>query len=473
MPIQRKNQSFEQLLAGAHTDESSHLELEDGDRVAVIGGGPSGSLVSYFMLRMADQVGLDIDIDIYEPRNFNQSGSGGCNHCGGIVSESLVQMLATEGVNLPTTVVQRAIDSYMLHMDVGRVRIDTPLLEKRIAAIYRGAGPEEDEAMQVVGFDHYLLDLAASEGANVVRKLVSDIEIIDAGSRVICADGWSDSYDFLVMAVGINSQLLQSIERLDFGFQAPVKTKTYICEFHLGSSTIAEYLGTSMHVFLLDLPRLEFAAIIPKGEFVTACLLGEDIDEELIESFFASEEVRACFPDSFVPPIVCHCFPRLNFSAALNPFADRILVLGDSGVTRLYKDGIGAAYRTAKIAASTAILHGISSADFHKYFWPTLRMINFDNFIGKGIFAITHQIQKIRFSRRAVLRMTAAEQRLVGKTRHLSSILWDLFTGSAPYRDVLLRACHPIFIIKLIWNLIVALWPFGNDRNLERNTDAG
>lgn len=473
MPIQTKEHSFEQLLAGAHTAELSHLELADGDRVAVIGGGPSGSFVSYFMLKMAEQVGLEIDVDIYEPRHFNHSGPGGCNHCGGIVSESLVQMLATEGINLPTTVVQRAIDSYMLHMDVGRVRIDTPLLEKRIAAIYRGAGPEEDDTMQVVGFDHYLLGLAAAEGANVVRKMVSNIEVTDYGSRVICADGLSGSYDFLVMAVGINSQLVQTIEGLDFGFKAPVKTKTYICEFHLGSSTIAEYLGTSMHVFLLDLPRLEFAAIIPKGEFVTACLLGEEIDEELIEAFFASKEVRSCFPESFVPPIVCHCFPRLNFSAAENPFTDRIVVLGDCGVTRLYKDGIGAAYRTAKVAASTAILHGIAADDFRKYFWPTLRMINFDNFIGKGIFAITHLIQKARFTRRAVLRMTAGEQQVMGKTRHLSSILWDLFTGSAPYRDVLLRACHPMFIIKLIWNLIVAIWPFGGDRSLERRTDAG
>jgi len=33
-----------------------------------------------------------------------------------------------------------------------------------------------------------------------------------------------------------------------------------------------------MHVFLLDIPRLEFAAIIPKGDYATVCLLGEDIE---------------------------------------------------------------------------------------------------------------------------------------------------------------------------------------------------
>jgi hypothetical protein len=295
----------------------------------------------------------------------------------------------------------------------------------------------------------------------------------DESSHLELTDGLSGSYDFLVMATGINSQLLQTIEGMDFGFQAPEKSKTYICEFHLGPGAVAEYLGTSMHVFLLDLPRLEFAALIPKGEFVTACLLGEEIDEELIESFFALPEVCACFPNAHVPPIVCHCFPRLNYNAARNPFADRVVAVGDCGVTRLYKDGIGAAYRTAKVAASTAILHGISGDDFRRYFWPTCRMINFDNSIGKLIFDVTHGIQKVRVSRRAVLRMTTREQRQLGSAQHLSRILWDLFTGSAPYREVLLRACHPIFIIKLVWNLMVALWPFGATRQMEGRTDVG
>ena len=57
----------------------------------------------------------------------------------GIVSESLVQLLATEGINIPTKVAQKGIESYVLHMDVGSVRIETPVHEKRIAAMYRGA----------------------------------------------------------------------------------------------------------------------------------------------------------------------------------------------------------------------------------------------------------------------------------------------------------------------------------------------
>lgn len=41
---------------------------------------------------------LDLHVDIYEPRDFTKPGPAGCNMCGGIVSESLVQALAVEGV---------------------------------------------------------------------------------------------------------------------------------------------------------------------------------------------------------------------------------------------------------------------------------------------------------------------------------------------------------------------------------------
>ena len=98
--------------------ESSRT-LQDGSRIAVIGAGPAGSLFSYFLLNMADAVSLDVGVDLFEPRHFCHRGPAGCNHCGGIVSESLVQRLATEGIMLPDAVVQRGIESYTLHTDVG------------------------------------------------------------------------------------------------------------------------------------------------------------------------------------------------------------------------------------------------------------------------------------------------------------------------------------------------------------------
>ena len=435
--------------------------LEDGSRVAVLGGGPAGSFFAYFLKRMAATLDLEVEVDIFEPRFFTSCGPAGCNHCGGIVSESLVQLLATEGINLPPQVVQRGVDSYVIHMDVGSVRIETPLQEKRIAALYRGNGPRTSEPSPVGGFDLYLQELSVAKGVRIRRQLVERIDWSGGRPAVVTPDGESESYDLVAVAAGVNSRLLETIVADLPGVRLPGTTKTYICEFRLGAATVERCLGTSMHVFVLDLPRLEFAALIPKGDFITLCLLGDDVDEELVRSFLAADEVRACFPDKAVPEEVCHCFPRINVRAADPPFGERIVFVGDSGVARLYKDGIGSAYRTAKAAARTAVFRGISAADFRSHFWPACKAIDFDNTLGRLVFASSSLVQRFRFSRRAMLRMTEREQRGAG-ARRMSGVLWDVFTGSAPYRDVFFRSMHPAFVGSLLWNVIAAALPSSN-----------
>jgi hypothetical protein len=217
------------------------------------------------------------------------------------------------------------------------------------------------------------------------------------------------------------------------------------------------YLGSSMHVFLLHIPRLEFAAIIPKGEYATICLLGENIDRDLVRSFMEAPEVRACFPPDWQqPPDYCHCSPRINIRPAHQPFADGIVFVGDCGTTRLYKDGIGAAYRTAKAAAKTAVFHGISEKDFRRHYQPECAVLARDNNIGKFIFQVTRTIQSLKFLRRGLCRMVTSEQRNGGRHPRMSSILWNTFTGSAPYRDILLNALHPAFLLGFAWNIVAA-----------------
>ena len=136
------------------------------------------------------------------------------------------------------------------------------------------------------------------------------------------------------------------------------------------------------------------------------------------------------------------------------PYADRLVSIGDCGVARLYKDGIGSAYRMAKAAARTAVFHGVSARDFEAHYAPTCKSMNWDNQLARLVFMSTTAIQKLRLLRHGVLRMTAAEQANREKFDHMSSVLWDVFTGSAPYKDVLVRCCHPGFIASLTWNLV-------------------
>jgi len=438
--------------------DNREIKLDDGSQIGVIGGGPAGSFFSIFLLDMAERVGIDLEVDVYEPRDYSRPGPSGCNMCGGIISETLVQILATEGINLPPTVVQRGIDSYMLHMDIGSVYIETPLREKRIGAVYRGPGPRDIKEIKWGSFDDYLQKLSIQRGANIIQSRVDQVTWLDGKPQIKTRDGQIKQYHLLSIATGVNSSALRMFQDLELDYKPPQTTKTYIREFYIGEETIGNVLGSSMHVFLLDIPRLEFAAIIPKGDYVSMCLLGEEIDKELVQSFLNTPVVKQCFPSDWdLEQFSCQCSPRINVRSAFQPYADRFVFIGDTGTTRLYKDGIGAAYRTAKAAATTAIFQGVSAHDFGQYYWPTCQTIENDNKIGKVIFLVTRLIQKQRFARRAILRMTSDEQKKEGTQRRMSTVLWDMFTGSAPYQDILVRTLHPAFWIRFLSNLATSI----------------
>ena len=449
------------LRSTTRAQASGRPVLGNGSRIGVVGGGPAGSFFSYFLLDIAQRVGLDLTLDLYEARDFSVLGAAGCNMCGGIISESLVQTLAAEGIILPPTVVERGIDSYVLHMDLANVRIETPRHEKRIAAVHRGGGPRGVTERRWLSFDGYLFDLALAKGARGIRGRVDEVSWSDGFPQVQTHGSPPRAYDLLAVAVGVNSGTLKLFERLGLGYKAPRTTKTYVSELYLGQKTVERYLGNSMHVFLLDLPRLEFAALIPKGDYATLCLLGREIDRSLVESFLAAPEVRQCLPPDWRGSRAdCHCSPSINVRGAIRPFADRVVMIGDSGVTRLYKDGIGAAYRTAKAVAVTAIFEGISAESFRRHYLPVCRAIARDNALGKVTFAVTRQIQKRRYARQGVLRMVAREQKGEGGPRGMSTVLWDLFTGSAPYREVFLRTLRPSFLSRFLREMLRGSWPF-------------
>ena len=420
--------------------------LENGSRVAVIGGGPAGSLFAYFLLTFARRVDLDVAVDIYEPRDFTKAGPIGCNMCGGIISETLVQALAVEGIDLPPTVVQRGIDSYVLHTDTGTVRIDTPLRERRIASVHRGGGPRDLEERRWGGLDGHLLSLAQQQGAQVIASKVGDVGW-DNGRLEVRGKTTTRSYDLLAGATGVNSIGWQLYEKLGLRSRPPQTVKTYITELKFGSAMVTKYFGSSMHLFLLPLPRLDCAAIIPKGDFLTVCLIGRQIDDDLIARFFAHPSVKRCFPESWSPaPGACHCSPKINVREASLPFTDRVVLIGDCGATRLYKDGIGAAFRTAKAAARTAVFSGIAAADFKRHYWPTYHSIARDNQYGMVLFGIVDWIKMLRPLLRGILHTASVEQYSPNGDRRMSLVLWDTFTGSAPYREIVLRTLTPRFL---------------------------
>jgi flavin-dependent dehydrogenase len=229
------------------------------------------------------------------------------------------------------------------------------------------------------------------------------------------------------------------------------------------SEEIKAHFGDSMHVFLLDIPNITFGALIPKQNYVTLVLLGENIDKHVVRSFINSTEVKSCFPDDFPMQraMTCKCYPYVNVNQGIHPFADRVVLIGDSGSSKLYKNGIGAAFLTGKAAASTAIFEGIGESAFKTYYEPVCKDLDKDNRVGKLIFWVTRLIQKSAMLKRGLLERLAREQANENSSLRLSSVLWDTFTGSAGYRDILKRFLKPQLVTGLLWCVICSnVFPF-------------
>ncbi|MBF0212246.1 MAG: hypothetical protein HQM00_01640 [Magnetococcales bacterium] len=453
------------------------MELTSGSRVAVIGGGPSGALSAYFLLDLARQTGIALEVDLFEPRNFNLTGPPGCNMCGGVISESLMQKMAAEGITLPRELLLDTIDSYVLHTDSGAASIRPLHDEMRIASIFRGAGPlgaESQSPLPWSSFDRHLLEMAKGLGARHharrVRRLDRDGEgrprvYVQPLKEEAAESGETERlfgvYDLLIGCVGLNGAGVRLFEALDFGYRPPKSDRAWVAELYMGAEEVRRRLGHAMHIFLLDVPGMKFAALTPKGHYVTFILLGDDVNEEVAKRVCHSPQVRELFPEGWEMPVrPCHCQPRINIGPPVNPFADRVVLVGDCASSRLYKDGIGAAYRMAKVCALTALTRGISAEAFREGYWPACQEMDRDNRLGHLLFSMDGLMRHVTLFRRAMLMVVREEQSRPHDPRRLSSALWDTFTGSAAYRHIFRRALHPVVMWRLIAAMIRLLFSF-------------
>jgi len=436
-------------------DINEKLVLRNGDQIAVVGGGPSGSFFSYFTLKMARMIGLDIKITIFEPKNFLAKGPAGCNHCGGVISELMVQSLAVEGINIPTSVVQRGINSYQLYTERGDVHIETPAHEKTIASVYRSGGPKDLTIQEKDSFDNFLLQAAVREGAEHVPQTVDRVLLEDGKPILYSGDEVLTRADLVVGAFGVNGRKTPTFEGMDFGYKSPTVTRTAITEIALDPEYISEKFGNSIHLFLLPIKNIKFAAIIPKTSYVNLCMLGKKLDRVRVNEFLAHPKVRQLFPEDELEKLSCMCLPIMNIGAPARPYTDRVVMIGDAGSTRLYKDGIGAAYFMGKSAAKTVVMNGVGEKHFRENYLPDYRSLITDNRFGSFLFLFTDLVRKYKFLTSAMVRVVKREsENHKDEEKILSSILWDMFTGNERYKEVFKRAIRPELIVKMTTSTI-------------------
>jgi flavin-dependent dehydrogenase len=324
---------FQQLFFNCNRRRLMDIVLYKGNRVCIIGGGPAGSFAALHLLRYSKEVGRNLDIRIFEPRDFSRPGPGGCNRCAGILSSRLVKGLAQIDIELPREAIQAEVYAYAVHLKGNSFRIDRPDPSRKILSIYRGAGPRLSGNDSIVSFDQTLLNIACERGAKHVKARVRQVTWEDR--PVVCTAHGKYPADLVVLATGVNSRAPLSPS---FGYRPPMTSIMAQDEILMPSG----WPEDQVNAYFLSPPGLEFGALTPKGLYLNVSLLGKKMTTDAINDFFEAQNLQSQLGESLVS--LCGCTPRISVSASRKYFGDRWVGVGDAAVTRLYKDGIGSVH---------------------------------------------------------------------------------------------------------------------------------
>lgn len=419
------------------------LTLRNGNRVCIVGGGPAGSFAALHLLRLAETKGLTLEVLIFEPRDFQRLGPSGCNRCAGILSSRLLASLAALGLSLPPEVIQGYIRAYAVHLDGEVYPIEAPRSDAEIVSVYRGGGPRVGFVGRVASFDGFLLEQARTAGARHVPERVRRViwdqgPVVHTGSRVIPAD-------LLVLATGVNAR-----PPLDpkFGYRLP-RTDVMAQDEILRPS---DWPNDIVRTYFRQPRGLMFGALIPKGEYLNISLLGTGLTADAVPDFLEAQGLSPSIPTP--PGSLCGCTPRIAVRAAHRLFGNRWVAIGDAAATRLYKDGIGSAYTTAKAAMETAVGQGIGAADFRRHYAPACRRIAQDNVFGQWLFRLWSRALNAPQLLNAWKTALREEAGGISRSRTHMRILWGMFTGDEAYGILLLLALSPASL-RPLWR---AFW---------------
>ncbi len=429
------------------------MTLGDGTRIAVVGGGPAGSFFASFLLKGARRKGLKLDLTILDGKDFEEKGPRGCNMCAGVISQSLVSFLQAEGFEIPEEKVQASIDGYRCITREEEYTFHLPDERSKILSVFRGNGPRFCHDRGSVSFDELLLQRAVNLGAQVVPEPVREI-LPGPSMRVVHGgpDGLTTlEVDLVVVATGLNTRIIEALQKADIGYRPPVTTRACQAEIPLPREVLRERFGRLVTVFSLGLRHIRFGAFTPKKDFLSLTLVGNrDLDRCDMDEFLADHRVRSLFPDDWEPPKqLCVCYPRVATRPARQPFGDRLVVIGDAAANRYYKNGIESAFRGAQVAADTVLRRGYSRAAFDKEYRRFIRATGWDNLMGRIVYWLNDRVSRRRFMRQAQMR-AILDYKNRPISQQINKIQWSIFTGNEPYWKILLKLLAPAIQWRLL-----------------------
>lgn len=455
--------------------------LRDGAEVLVVGGGPAGSFFALRLLKIARQQGRDLSVSIIdrspearlqvaEPATYCREG---CNYCAGGLSPRLMEVLQNEGLDLPEAIRQAEVRTLTIQGHWKNIELEIPQ-GRRMICVFRGSRPMM-RPHRYLNLDGYLLQQAARRGADVVTGEVAEIKRSPLGFPRVLFNRVQDERlqveereaDFVVVAGGVNRWSGTDPERGSFGrslsqvipgFVPPGVRRTLIFELEDRGEFLRTIQGEVHFVeYGSDQLRIEMSSIMPKGRFITVVLIGPSIDRaspdqygEIIGQYLDLPQIRKLLPLEARLKVVCVCSPNMTVGAARRSFADRVAVIGDLAVSRLYKDGIYSAYLTGSGLADSILSSGADERSLRKCYRPIVNTLRNDNRYGRFVFLMN----RLAFSRpvlsRILYQAVISERKKKDKDkRRLTEILWKTASGDDSYRKVLGMMLRPASVLTI------------------------
>jgi flavin-dependent dehydrogenase len=399
--------------------------------VVIIGGGPAGAGCAIALAREGKRLRRVPRIILVEAKRFGEHQ----NQCAGVISRSGLDLIENLlGVDIPPNLIQREISGYVLHSANDAITLDGDELGERGAALRR------------VQLDRLLLEAAQRAGAQVVQARAEDIEVNGDGV-IVYTDSGTFHGDVVVGAFGLDPGISRAFARAT-RYRPPAALETLACKLHpAGLDFIPHLLRDQINVFLPPQPRIEFGALIPKGNHVTLILAGRRLREADMTAFLVRWASR------LLPP-ACDVQGSFKGSFPLGParclYGDRYVVLGDaSGLVRPFKGkGISAAIEAGWLAARTMLTVGVSRRAFDG-FAGARRHLTGDLWYGRLVRWLTGIV-----SHGGLLTPFLVEAR---RDASLRQALFDCVSGRTSYRDIVVRRHNVVLVGRMAWKCALHL----------------
>lgn len=355
--------------------------IQSDDVVAIIGGAPAGSGCAIRLLKQAHSRGINPRVIIFEGKAFEKKSY--YNQCLGVLSPPIDHILEDElYIPFPHHLVQRRVDGYILHTDNNTITIPS---EK-----------EPSFATRRVELDNFLFQAAKDLGAETVQARVVDLDFDDHGVLVYSESNYVRA-DVVVGAFGLDDGMAKIFERLT-PYRQPAFISTIVTKFHPGQAEV-EAFGNYIHAFLISsMPKVEFAAITPKGNHLSINMAGKTVNAALMDQFLNLRIVREVLPENAgeLLPDLYYFKGKFPTLPAKGIFGDRYVMIGDAaGLNRPFKGkGINSALITGIKAADVLLEHGTSRKAFQKYM-DSCGELTCDIPYGKALRAVTNQCTRM------------------------------------------------------------------------------